>query len=577
MIQIYQLINNNQSKFYLYLKAAGSAVILLFFLTFINHPDEISYKLTLISMVVSIFTTLFWGIIFTNQKFNKNVAKSLILIDSAVIYFLIYPVAYFNYAFIILPFLLLISIVFLFSKKDFIIALISFFLMFTAACFLFGILNVIEESILNYAVHIVLYGLIFGVSKISINAVRELEEKQEDLNAEKKLIQSKYANLERELLLKKQHVKILDKDVRKKDVEIKNILALSDQLNIRDDSRKALTSFLLTAIGQIGSSYAFILKKQKKENNFINVFIQKGLRGYDLSKVRIYLHSNLIQILSAMREPILVSQIPRDVLYDDEIKLINNFQKDLISPVFVKGSLTGLFFIGHKVSGSAFKKEDIDLISIITNQLSFVLEQTQMTSDYHDFYAKTLRAMLQALEAKYIYSRGHNIRTANYVNIIAQKMGVQGKEIKDMVFGTLLHDIGKIAIKDEYLLNKEKFKDDSIVKKQILQHTIEGSKILEAAGFNKSIVDMALHHHEFYNGKGYPHQLEKNNLSISSRILAVCNAYDAMTSDRPHRKALPDTTAKEYLRYYSGTQFDPDIAKIFLNELVNNQKMLKYQ
>ena len=176
--------------------------------------------------------------------------------------------------------------------------------------------------------------------------------------------------------------------------------------------------------------------------------------------------------------------------------------------------------------------------------------------------------MLESLEAKFMFGRGHNVRTANYANMVAQRMQLNAREIKDLTYGSLLHDIGKIAIKDEYLLNSSTFHDnDTTMKERILDHTVEGSKILKASGFNNSIIDLALHHHEFYNGKGYPHKIGENDIALSTRILAVCNAFDAMTSDRPHRKALPASTARQYLQQRSNSQFDPEIVKIFLEEI----------
>ena len=90
-------------------------------------------------------------------------------------------------------------------------------------------------------------------------------------------------------------------------------------------------------------------------------------------------------------------------------------------------------------------------------------------------------------------------------------------------------------------------------------------------------MDMTLHHHEFYNGKGFPHKIGENDLTVGSRILSVCNAFDAMVSDRPHRKALHPATAKEYLHYYAGSQFDPAMVKLFLEELASNQEMHRYK
>ena len=170
------------------------------------------------------------------------------------------------------------------------------------------------------------------------------------------------------------------------------------------------------------------------------------------------------------------------------------------------------------------------------------------------------------------------MRTANYVNIVSKQMGLSSKEVSDFSSGALLHDIGKVVVSDKYLLNSAKFSESNFVlKEKILEHAVEGSKILKAAGFNDTICDMAMHHHEFYNGKGYPHKVGRDELALGTRILTVCNSYDAMTSARPYRKALPESVAQENLRMLSGDNYDPEIVKIFIDQIDHNQNMQRFR
>ena len=165
MAQIYEFINNSQSKFYLYLKVAGNILILILLLNFIHDRGDVSYKVMLIATIASVFSTLFWGTIFANRDFEKNVAKVLVFFDLLIIFLFIYPVAYNNAIFIILPALLLISIVFLFQKEDLSIILIPFFLVFTVTSFIYGILNVLENPVQTYTAHLMLYGMKFKKNK----------------------------------------------------------------------------------------------------------------------------------------------------------------------------------------------------------------------------------------------------------------------------------------------------------------------------------------------------------------------------------------------------------------------------
>jgi putative nucleotidyltransferase with HDIG domain len=348
-------------------------------------------------------------------------------------------------------------------------------------------------------------------------------------------------------------------------------------LGIRSDSRKALESILLTTIGQLGCSYMALLTKREKSQNYLGIYLEKGLRGYDPEKLRVYKDSKILQIIESTLEPLPVSLIPTDDLFDDEKRFLEQFRHDIIAPIFIKRNVVGLIIIGQKVSGAALSEEEFNLISIIANQAAFVLEQSQVINEFQDFYTKTMRAMIRALETKYVYARGHNVRTANYVSIMAQKMGVGAEEIRNFTYGALLHDIGKITVKDEFLLNAQPFTEStSMIKRKILEHTTEGEKILRAAGFHEVIVDMAHHHHEFFIGKGFPDGIGGIEIPLPTRLLAVCNAYDAMTSDRPHRQALTHDTARQYLSSAAGKQFDPEIVGLFLSELNANKQMLKY-
>jgi len=568
MKKVIDYIENSPSRFLFFMRLAESFFFLVFLLLFMGRGQTFGDKLLLIGLLVSLFITFFWGVIYTGRSLDKTAAKVIVYIDIPLILILPFPALFGTTFYAVMPVLFLLTIPFLFDQKEVLGMALTFFIVFSLSSLFFGMPLPADKRLFNYASQTILFGMILGSMMAAIQSIRVLESTQADLEKEKKKLENKSFNLEKQLKVSRQHTEILNKDVRKRDIEIQNILTLSGQLKARNDARQVIQSFLLTAIGQIGSSHALLFSREKKEHHFLSVFIHRGLRGVDMARIRIYMDSNLIDILNAVREPILVSQIPREGLYEDEVKFLGLFSKDLLCPVFINGNLSALYIMGQKITRTGFTKEDINMVAIIANQTSFILEQTQMANDYREFYSKTMRAMLNSLETKYIYARGHNLRTANYVNLLSRKLGLSSSEVNDFSYGALLHDIGKVVVPDEYLLNSETFSSgDSLIKEKILEHAIEGSKILKSAGFNQTIIDMALHHHEFYNGKGFPDQMGKNEIPLGTKILSVCNAYDAMISDRPYRKALSTETAKGNLRHFAGIQFDPEIVNAFLSGL----------
>jgi len=565
---LFDYINNKPSKFFFWGRLFNSALFAVFWSVSLMQGGTDGQELLLTGLLVSLFFTALSGFIFSRNSFNATFAKVIILADISIV--LIFPYAALNGTalYLIMPVLILLTTPFLFSKKEIFQIAAVFLLVFTVGSILMGSMMGADNILLNYSSQLFLFGIILLSSAGGKQFITLLDEKGKNINNEKTQLENKKKNLEHQLNVSKQYTEILNKDVRRRDIEIQNILTLSGQLKTRTDSRKVINSFMLTAIGQIGSTHALILIREKKEHNFLQTYIHRGLRGVDLSRIRIYLDSSLIDIFNSVREPVLISQIPREGLYEDEIKLLSQFSNDLICPIFIKNNLSALFIIGRKVTNTDFTKEDINMTAIIANQTSFILEQTQMANDYREFYSKTMRAMLNSLETKYMYAKGHNIRTANYVNLVSQKLGLSSREINDFSYGALMHDIGKVVVPDKYLLNSEVISGEkSKLKEKILEHTIEGSRILKSAGFNQTIVDMALHHHEFHNGKGFPDKMGESDISVGTKILSVCNAYDAMISDRPYRKALSVNDAKENMRNLSGIQFDPEIVKVFLNGL----------
>lgn len=578
MIQVFNYIKDNRAKSIAIFKVFNTllfaiTIVTLHYFGSVNNNQNLLYLL----LFASAFTTFIWYVNFSRERFTKTVALGFFVLESILIIAALFPLAYKSPFFTVLFIGNIIGTRFLLGGSVGFKTSIFSIVLFSVALISYTLLGVVENVVFVGLINILTAFLVNSVCSFSLKVITTFINSQRQLEYEKGKLNRSYKSLKRELFLNSQIVSSLHKDVKRKNIEIKSILSLSDQLNINPDSKKAIESYLYTAIGQLGCKYAMILTQNKRENNYYSVVSAKGVKNPDIMAIRIYMNSNLLSSLKAAREPMLQANIPKDNLYADEILVLKHFENDLICPISIKGNLAGILIVGQKINESKFSKEDINLISIVANQASFAMEQTQVTSEFQEIYFKTIKAMMKALEAKYIFARGHNTRTANYVNIISSKMGLNASEIKELTYGTLLHDVGKIAIRDKFLLDPNVFNDeDSTLKNKILEHTIKGATILKSAGFDGTVVDLALHHHENFNGSGYPHGIGQNEIPMGVRILSVCNTYDAMTSDRPHRKALSGLTAKEYLEYNSHKMFDPQIVNAFVNELSINKEMQKF-
>jgi putative nucleotidyltransferase with HDIG domain len=195
-----------------------------------------------------------------------------------------------------------------------------------------------------------------------------------------------------------------------------------------------------------------------------------------------------------------------------------------------------------------------------------------MLEDLHDaheklrsLFDKFVLAMVNALDAKSHWTRGHSERVAWYAERIAETMGMNGKELKRLYLAGLLHDIGKIGTYD-YLLDKPERLNDKefeVVKK----HPVSTVRILRHIDEFSDILPVIRHHHERIDGKGYPDGLKGEDIPMGARILHVADSYDSMTSDRPYRPAPGKEYAISEFIKHRGTQFDPRVVDAFLKIL----------
>ena len=178
----------------------------------------------------------------------------------------------------------------------------------------------------------------------------------------------------------------------------------------------------------------------------------------------------------------------------------------------------------------------------------------------------SVKVLAGAIDAKDPYTRGHSDRVRRMSMRIAAQLGFNQERQESLVFGALLHDIGKIGIRDEVLQKKGQLTPEEY--QYVQQHPLIGVKIVEGIDFFKDKISMIRNHHEHYDGRGYPDGLIGEVIPLEARIIGVPDAFDAMTSLRPHRRAMPVEDVLLEMEKGKGRQFDPQILEIFLNEKI---------
>lgn len=295
-----------------------------------------------------------------------------------------------------------------------------------------------------------------------------------------------------------------------------------------------------------------------------------------------------IEVLRKDHYDLLLLDFIMDPLHGDQVvEQIREFDK----------SLYILLLTGHKdlappletlkkldIQGYCEKSSDFEQLLLLiqsglksVDQMKLINRINDELADKNDelekSYMDTIGILRQTVEAKDPYTRGHSDRVSEYSVLIGQKLNLDDKTIHTLKIGGLFHDIGKIGIPDSILLKESKLDDDEY--SQIKNHPSIGAHILGDVAMFKDIIPIVLHHHEKFDGHGYPSQLKGEDIPYLARIAAVADTFDAMTSKRSYRNALPLDVVKDEIKRCSGTQFDPAIAEVFLDILNNDYEKIQ--
>lgn len=203
------------------------------------------------------------------------------------------------------------------------------------------------------------------------------------------------------------------------------------------------------------------------------------------------------------------------------------------------------------------------------NEIKKINEKLSETNEkLEEAYMSTIQTLRYTVEAKDTYTIGHSDRVSKYSVLIGKYLNLSDSELHDLELGGLFHDIGKIGIPDAILRKEERLTDDEY--SEIKNHPTIGSHILSSATIFKNIIPMVKHHHEKYDGTGYPGKLKGEEIPYFARITTIADAFDAMTSKRSYRSSLSIDIVISELEKGKGTQFDPKLTDVFLDILRNH-------
>jgi putative nucleotidyltransferase with HDIG domain len=300
-----------------------------------------------------------------------------------------------------------------------------------------------------------------------------------------------------------------------------------------------------------------------------------GLEGRQHLKDNLKVGQSIAGRVVERCKPIIVSDISKEPRYYSPSFARREGLLSLLSvPLVQKNKIIGTLTLYSRRAGH-FDKEDERILSMFASQAAIAIENARLFEETRHNFLNTMKILARMIDAKDSYTHQHSERVMHLAVRIAEEMGLDEEEKEAVQYASLLHDLGKIGVDLSILRKPGKLGEEEW--REIANHPVIGAKLISQTGFLGKLVPIILHHHECYNGGGYPNpRLKLQRIPLGARILAVVDAYEAMITSRPYRqKFRKDDALKEIVRC-TGTQFDPHVVRYFLKVIKLNGNQIPH-
>jgi len=378
-----------------------------------------------------------------------------------------------------------------------------------------------------------------------------------------------YAEKSREVAAYTERLKGANTDLEKTnqalDHRVRSLRALHNigiTLNSSQSSQEILQAILNSVVELVGADTTAIFLTQNQKR--LTIAGQIGLSKQYVEAPEMALDGSGLHALRE-RRPLIMDK--------------NNYQPAMLSgaaeregisaaaslPLWISGQVIGALDVCFK-SEHAFTEDELGLLRTLTEQAAIAIHNTRLTQQIHEGYLSTMHALVAAVDAKDPYTRGHSESVRLLAVETGRQLGLSSQQIDLLNVGALFHDIGKIGISETILNKPGRLSEEEWA--EMRKHPAVGEHILSKVAALVQVLPIVRHHHERFDGAGYPDGICAQE-DVLAAVVSVCDAYQAMTSDRPYRKVLSHLDALDEIRRYSGTQFVPEVAEAFVAAVEN--------
>ncbi|MBI3292398.1 MAG: GAF domain-containing protein [Elusimicrobia bacterium] len=294
----------------------------------------------------------------------------------------------------------------------------------------------------------------------------------------------------------------------------------------------------------------------------LEVLAARGMPPEIAKAVRVPVGEGIAGRVAQTGRAIVVRDIETDARFQKVTRERYAGKSFLSAPMSVKNRMVGVLNVSHPTASKAFSEFDARLLSVLANHAAMALENVELYHRVQGFYFELAEAMARTIDVKDAYGREEAAQARRLARAVCEELKLPEALIQQVEFAALLHDVGKVALPEELLKKPGKLSSEEY--QEVKRHAEIGYQMVTSVSFLQDVAPMIRYHQEWYNGQGYPEGLMGEEIPLGARVVAVIDAFRAMTADRPYRKAMPLEAAKAELERAAGTQFDPKVVEAFL-------------
>ena len=310
-----------------------------------------------------------------------------------------------------------------------------------------------------------------------------------------------------------------------------------------------------------------LLDKVKRELYFK---ASLGKKSQEIKEYKVKVGQGIAGWVAEKGESLIINDVTRDNRWNKDFDNAIKFKtKSIICvPLRSEKEIVGVMEVINKKDKTSFDKDDEIILNSFTNQVVIALSNANIIKDLNNYFINIIEILIQAMENEPLGPKGHFVKVAQLATQIGNKLGVTGKDYENLYYASLLHDLGKMKVKRKIDINFKAEENLNLFQDEVSIHPVVGANMLKQINLFKDLIPMVRHHHENYNGTGYPDGLRGEEIPLGSQIIAVVEDYIRILYNKAIKSPAENDEALKRLFSLAGTKYDPKVINV-LKEIIN--------